>query len=152
MVEIAYEIIFQAFAGKFDKAGEPYIFHLQRVAAPFREDETLFTIALLHDLLEDCPEWNFERLTEHFVARVCLAVQAMTKVEGEGYETYLQRLMQNEDARKVKLSDLRDNMNLTRLKRPLTEKDLERVAKYHEAYLLLSFSNVSSGLAKPISI
>ena len=138
MVEKAYRIILEAFAEKSDKAGEPYIFHLQRVAKPFAEDEYLFTIALLHDLLEDCAEWDYERLVEEFPIGICNAVRDLTKKEGELYEQYLHRVAANDFARKVKLSDLKDNMCLTRLRRKLTEKDLARVAKYHDAYLLLS--------------
>ena len=39
-------------------------------------------------------------------------------------------------ARKVKLSDLKDNMNLKRLKE-ITEKDRERFAKYEKARKIL---------------
>ena len=139
MVKLAYNIILRAFADKFDKAGEPYIFHLERVAYPFRDDQFLFVAALLHDLIEDCPDWTFEKLSEFgFHRRVVLAVEALTKRENETYEDFIHRIAENEDARKVKLSDLKDNMDLTRLKRKLTEKDLARVAKYHDAYLLLS--------------
>jgi guanosine-3',5'-bis(diphosphate) 3'-pyrophosphohydrolase len=138
MVEKAYNIILEAFADKFDKAGEPYIFHLKRVANPFKEDEMLYTIALLHDILEDCPDWNIDRLKDIFHLRVCMAVESLTKIEGEKYDDYLYRVVSNDDARKVKISDLKDNMNLCRFKRKLTEKDLTRVAKYHDAYLFLS--------------
>jgi (p)ppGpp synthase/HD superfamily hydrolase len=138
MVQKAYSIILEAFADKFDKAGEPYIFHLQRVAHPFAEDEYLFVIALLHDLLEDCQDWSYDRLMEEFPVEICNAVRALTKKEGEKYEDYLSRVAANDFARKVKITDLKDNMNLTRIKRKLSEKDLDRVAKYHEAYLLLS--------------
>jgi hypothetical protein len=88
--------------------------------------------------LEDCPEWNFERLTKFFNSRICNAVLDLTKKEDENYADYLSRVSSNIDARKVKLSDLEDNMNLCRLKRKLTEKDLNRIQKYHDAYLILS--------------
>ncbi len=35
------------------------------------------------------------------------------------------------------MSDLRDNMDITRLK-DLTGEDIERLRKYHEAYMILS--------------
>lgn len=138
MIEKAYEIISLAFAEKTDKAGEPYIFHLRRVASNFSDDGYLFVIALLHDLFEDCEEWNYERLLDEFPISICNAVKALTKVEGENYESYIHRVAGNEWARRVKLADLRDNMDLTRLRRKITQKDLDRVAKYHAAYLLLS--------------
>lgn len=138
MVEKAYTIIINAFSGKFDKAGEPYIFHLKRVAAQFSEDEHLFVIALLHDLLEDCPEWDYEQLIEQFPVGICNAVRDLTKKEGENYDDYLNRVSANNLARQVKLSDLKDNMNLTRFRRGLDERDLARAKKYHDAYLRLS--------------
>ncbi len=138
MIELAYKIILQAFAGKKDKAGSPYIFHLERVAAPFAEDEVLFTIALLHDLLEDNKRWTTERLDGIFIRRVITAVDALTRRDGEDYSDFIYRVAKNEDARKVKLSDLKDNMNLTRIKRVLNVEDMDRTEKYHRAYLLLS--------------
>ena len=39
-------------------------------------------------------------------------------------------------SREVKMSDLQDNMNLARLK-TVTDGDLQRVKKYHEAYKIL---------------
>ena len=39
---------------------------------------------------------------------------------------------------KVKLSDLRSNMDLTRLPHTPTERDLERTRKYKRAYTILS--------------
>lgn len=43
----------------------------------------------------------------------------------------------NEDARLVKLADLKDNSDITRLK-GLRKKDLERMEKYHRSYIYLS--------------
>lgn len=138
MIKRAYNIIFIAFQEKFDKAGEPYIFHLKRVADSFKEDEYLYTVALLHDLIEDCEEWTIEELQKEFPNEICMAVKALTKIEGENYEDYLSRVGANDWARKVKLADLKDNMDLTRLRRKIEQKDWDRVAKYHSAYLRLS--------------
>lgn len=137
MIEKAYKIAMEAFDGKVDRAGEPYIFHLSRVANSFADNEYLYTVAILHDLFEDCPEWNFDRLLTEFPAIVCIAVQALTKEKGENYDSYICRVASNDAARAVKLADLRDNMNLCRLKKELTDSDLTRVKKYHKAYLYL---------------
>ena len=142
MRKTAYKIAYEAFINKKDKAGEPYIGHLQRVALPFKEDETLYTIALLHDLLEDCPEWTLERLARNFPLRVCSAIEALTRgIHGpESYEEFILRLSRNYDAISVKISDLKDNMDLTRLKRHLEPKDIDRTLKYHSAYIFLNLS------------
>lgn len=133
----AFKISMDAFKDKVDLAGIPYRFHINRVAANFDMGSTLSAIAYLHDILEDCHEWNAQRLSEQFNPVVVNAVVALTKIKGEDYTVYLNRVAQNENATKVKIADLRDNMDISRFKRPLTEKDFERLKKYHNAYLFL---------------
>ena len=57
------------------------------------------------------------------------------------YAEYLWRIQQNRTAVKVKLSDLRSNMDTKRLSQPLTEKDISRTKKYRRAYLMLGGAN-----------
>ena len=52
------------------------------------------------------------------------------------YFDYIDKIKANPLARKVKLSDLEDNMNLSRLKE-ITDKDRERLAKYEKAREIL---------------
>jgi (p)ppGpp synthase/HD superfamily hydrolase len=139
MKELALQIVQAAFHDKVDKAGVPYIQHLERVHLPFLADEQLASIALLHDLLEDCPEWTAERLAQHFPERVVAAVVCLTKIEGEPYEAYLQRVASNPDARAVKIADLQDNIRLERLNRPPNAEDLARVEKYRKALVGITF-------------
>ena len=61
----------------------------------------------------------------------------MTKREGESYDLFIERVKDNPIALKVKMADLRDNMDILRLP-VLTEKDLQRIAKYHKAYKYLA--------------
>ena len=144
MKQIALNIIETAFAGKKDKGGKPYIEHLKRVAENAKNYfkgsdylEELETIALLHDLLEDCPEWTKEHLQAIFKdVLVVGSVYTLTKRDGLTYEQYIQNIRNDRFARAVKLSDLKDNMDLTRLSE-LSEKDIERVKKYHKSYVLL---------------
>jgi (p)ppGpp synthase/HD superfamily hydrolase len=132
----AFEVVSNAFHGKIDKGGDPYLLHLIRVSQVFKND-TLHSIALLHDILENCEDWNEIRLGNVFSDRIVNAVIALTKKEDEQYDVYINRLAKNEDARIVKISDLVDNMDLTRIKRPLTEHDVKRTVKYHKAYIYL---------------
>ena len=60
------------------------------------------------------------------------AVEALTKREGEDYEAFIRRVAPNPIAREVKLADLRDNSDLSRIADP-TERDRERVRKYQRA-------------------
>lgn len=136
-----YKIVADAFVGKVDKAGQPYIEHLYRVASNFLSSSAEYRIALLHDILEDCPEWTEERLRKEFPAKICDAVVALTKRPGEAYEEYLKRVAANYYAKRVKIADLEDNMNVMRITTPLTEYELKRVKKYHDAWLYLSNFN-----------
>jgi hypothetical protein len=60
------------------------------------------------------------------------AIDCLSKREGELYEDFIARIKPNDLARRVKIADIRDNMDLTRLPQ-VSDKDLQRVAKYHRA-------------------
>lgn len=132
MIEKAFRIVEEAFKDKFDKGGKPYINHLLSVSSRLTTDEQK-TVGLLHDLLEDCPEWTEEKLSLEFPNNIVESVVCLTKIKGEKYSDYLYRVKTNEIALKVKISDLKDNMDITRLSK-LTDKDLKRITKYHESY------------------
>lgn len=65
-------------------------------------------------------------------------MSTLTHSKGISYAEYLWYIQQNSIAVKVKLSDLRSNMDLTRLPHTPTERDLERTRKYKRAYTILS--------------
>lgn len=132
----AYLITKTEFKDKTDKAGEPYLNHLWRVMKQVRGSERLEVIALLHDLLEDCPNWTADRLKEEFPLDIVLEVIRLTHLKGEDYEDYIKRVAESPTATAVKMADLMDNMNITRLNN-LTDKDLLRLKKYHSAYKYL---------------
>ena len=79
------------------------------------------------------------------------AVQLDTRRPGDSYMDYVRRIADacasgdpavahaGRIAREVKMSDLRDNMNLSRL-RTVTDEDRARVAKYRAAYAMLEES------------
>ncbi len=98
--------------------------------------EKLTAVGLLHDLIEDT-KWTEEDLRKEFPDDVVDAVVALTKVDGENYEQYIQRVMANELAIRVKISDLKDNMDVTRLPE-LGEYEIKRLKKYHMTYNILS--------------
>lgn len=64
------------------------------------------------------------------------ALKTLTHDKSVPYFDYIDKIKKNPLARKVKLSDLKDNMNLKRLKE-ITEKDRERLAKYEKARKIL---------------
>lgn len=138
-LERAIAIAATAHAGQLDKTGACYILHPLRMMMRL-EDVDAKIVAVLHDVVEDT-EWTFEALAgEGFSTEVLRALDCVTKREGEDYQAFVQRSAADLLARRVKLMDLEDNMNLLRLSQ-VTAKDLERLQKYHQAWLLLRSSS-----------
>jgi (p)ppGpp synthase/HD superfamily hydrolase len=122
-------------AGQVDKAGAPYILHPLRVMLSVHSTEQRIA-AVLHDVVEDC-RITFDQLrNEGFSEVVVTAIAALTRREGESYEVFVERAARNPIAHAVKLADLRDNMDLTRIASP-SEHDHERLAKYQRAVAIL---------------
>ena len=114
--------------GQVDKGGHPYILHPTRVMLSCKTVEEK-TVAMLHDLLEDTAYTEDDLREEGFPAEIIEAVVCLTKTEGEEYADYVERVCQNKLAARVKLADLKDNMDLNRLP-GLTPKDFQRLEKY----------------------
>lgn len=110
----ALEIAYKAHIGQLDKGGSPYILHPVRVALHCQtEDEKI--VALLHDVVEDT-SITFEDLKAEGVDdRLLEALKCLTKEEGEDYKAFIERVSTNRLATKVKIQDLKDNMDVTRL-------------------------------------
>lgn len=123
--------------GQFDKGGMPYILHPLRVMHYLKSDDLeLMAIAVLHDVIEDT-DVTFEDLKNLGMSeRVIAGVKALTKIPGQTPEEYLAVIKDNIDAIKVKLADLRHNMDARRLK-GVTEKDRARLDKYAKMYYAL---------------
>ena len=134
-VETAFELALKAHKGQVDKAGKAYIMHPVRVASKFTEDH-LIIVSLLHDVVEDT-DIQLGQIESMFGKEIALAVDGLTRRGGESYDDFISRCSRNVLSRRVKIEDLKDNMDLTRLK-TVGEKDLARVGKYRKAldYLL----------------
>jgi (p)ppGpp synthase/HD superfamily hydrolase len=132
----AVTIALEAHKGATDKAGMPYAGHIMRVMQAGRTiDEKI--VGVLHDIVEDTP-WTFEALlAEGFPAHIVDALRCITKLhDDEPYEEFIQRVKSNPLAVAVKINDLTDNMDIRRLSE-LTDKDVQRLRKYLQAYRLL---------------
>ena len=123
----------QAHVEQREKSGAPYIMHPLRLMLRM-ETEAEMIVAILHDVVEDTP-WTFDQLrNEGFSEEVIAALDCVTRRSTETYEQFVDRARDNAIARKVKLADLEDNMDLRRLP-DLTPKSLDRMTKYHDAWL-----------------
>lgn len=141
----AWKIAKRAFQDKVDKGGAQYIGHMERIINYINTtekdqqeyDEELNCIAILHDLIEDCPEWDIDSLSAIFPERVVCAVDVLTKKKGQTYGEYISLIASNKDAIRVKIADLKDNMDITRLN-SVTPEDANRLDKYLKAYKYLT--------------
>ena len=141
MVAKARAWAIKAHTGQKDKAGKDYFrAHVATVAEGVKGDPIAETVAFLHDTVEDT-SITIEDIRTEFPKEVADAVEVLTHNKGVPYAKYLWYIQQNSIAVKVKLSDLRSNMDLTRLPHAPTEKDLERTRKYKRAYTILSSAN-----------
>lgn len=147
----------KAHENDLDKGGNAYILHPMRMMMRLRTtDEELMQIAIGHDVFEDHGQKHYIRVDginytykEFIVAnaspRVVTGIKSLTKEYGESYEEFIERCALNRDAVLVKLEDLRDNSDITRLK-GLREKDFERIVKYQKAYVRLLEAKKSFGM------
>ncbi|MCS5639727.1 MAG: HD domain-containing protein [Candidatus Marinimicrobia bacterium] len=117
--------------GQTDKAGKPYIEHPLRVMNQMKSEKEKI-VAVLHDIVEDTDISLNDLRNEGFSEEVVSAVECLTKQDGENYDSYIERISFNPLAVKIKLADLEDNRDLTRLPQ-VTDKDLERLEKYDKA-------------------
>ena len=135
MLDAMLVIATNAHHGQFDKGGRPYILHPLRVMSFLKEDdEELQCIALGHDVIEDTRVTYRDLADAGISVRVMDGIRALTKLPGQTYDEYKEGVFASTDAMKVKLCDLRHNTDIRRLK-GITDKDIERMAKYQKFYL-----------------
>jgi (p)ppGpp synthase/HD superfamily hydrolase len=135
IVERAIEIAAAAHAGQLDKSGAPYIFHPLRVMLAVHTPHERMA-AVLHDVVEDTHITLARLESEGFPPEVIAAVEALTKRPGESRLDAAKRAAVNPIARKVKMADVSDNMNLGRIANP-TEKDFARLREYEQVLQIL---------------
>ena len=122
-----------AHKGQKDKSGADYILHPLRVMERGKS-EIEKICGVLHDVVEDS-ERTFKKLeNEGFSNEVIAVLRCVTKEsEKEDYDVFINRIAQNPIAIEVKINDLLDNMDITRLKE-LNEEDVKRLNKYLKAF------------------
>ncbi|MFJ9993500.1 GTP pyrophosphokinase [Pseudomonas putida] len=135
-LERAIVVATRAHEGQIDKGGAAYILHplrvMERVSTPEQR-----IVAVLHDVLEDTPLTLSDLAREGFTLKILAALLALSRREGERYEDFVVRLGSDPLAREVKLADLADNSDLSRIVCP-GAADIARLIRYQEAsaYLL----------------
>lgn len=133
----AIAIAVSAHEGQLDtNNGRPYIEHPFRVmSAGHTLQEKI--VGALHDVVEDTP-WTLQQLAaEGFSPEIVEAIAVLTRREGESYDGYMERVRMNPIARRVKLNDLTDNMDIRRWD-SIPDYEVERLRKYLRTYKLLT--------------
>lgn len=134
---------------QLDKAGQMYYLHPLRVCENAEKlyislihnnsDEYLNKVrvcALCHDLYEDTDVTD-EELLSLGITQDCIDIikTKLTHKRGVPYKDYISNLADNNIAIIVKLADLKDNLDLTRLHGiKLSELDIKRIQKYMDSY------------------
>lgn len=114
IVARAKDLAYRAHAGQVDKAGRPYIEHVARVAAACADDPVAEAVAWVHDVMEDHPHFT-ARLMHVLPAEVYIAANLLDRNLGHRSMDYYERIRTNPIALRVKLADIADNADESRL-------------------------------------
>jgi (p)ppGpp synthase/HD superfamily hydrolase len=151
----AIEIAVEAHKGQLDKGGNLYVLHPLRVMMSLEtEDEKI--VGVLHDVVEDCEGWTWDRLrSEGFSEEVIDALLSVSKTPEEEaefsrlketgsedavrdhYLAFITRAKANKIGRKVKLADVKDNLDISRICE-LMVSDMVRMKRYKDALKFLT--------------
>lgn len=141
ILEKALEFAKMAHEGQKDKSGNPYINHPIWVSNHLDLD-TEKVVALLHDVVEDT-KYTLDDIEKEFGKEIRDSIDAITKRDGEDYLGFIERCSKNPIAKKVKIMDIRHNMDLSRSNLEPTDSDFWRLEnKYKPAYRLLTGHNL----------
>ena len=136
MIEKAIKIAIKAHEGQKDKSGKAYILHPLRIMSSFKNENEQI-IAILHDVIEDS-DYTYDDLRNNgFSEDIINAIDSVTKRENENYFDFINRSKKNNLGRKIKIADINDNLDLSRLDNPQKE-DYERIEKYKRALDILN--------------
>jgi len=150
-LEKAIKIAVEAHTGQVDKGGNPYILHPLRVMLSLDLEEERI-VGVLHDVVEDCKGWSWERLKEQGCSdKLIEALKSVSKTPEEEaeyrslledeklghYLEFIQRAKAHKIGRKVKAADIRDNLDISRID-DITEQDINRLNRYKKALSILT--------------
>ncbi|EGK00609.1 MULTISPECIES: hypothetical protein [Dysgonomonas] len=136
ILEIAIRIAVNAHYGQTDKGGKPYIFHPLRVMNSVNTIEAKI-VAVLHDILEDTDITVDDLMAEAIPEELINQLLILAHSPDIEYNTYIEHIAKFPIATTVKLADLKDNMDTSRLPE-ITDKDIQRLKKYQASYSFLT--------------
>ncbi len=132
LLEAAIRLAAKVHKGQVDRYEKPYILHVMRVMMRGQDlDEQI--LGALHDVLERSDLTPADLEKKGFSARVLKALDHISRRKEETYEQYIDRVVQDSLAIRVKLHDLADKMDLLHVE-SLDMADLKRYNKQLAAY------------------
>ena len=150
-LEKAIKIAVEAHTGQVDKGGNTYILHPLRVMLSLDTEEERI-VGVLHDVVEDCEGWTWERLREQGCSdEIIEALKSVSKTPEEEkqfkkmddpnekldhYLEFIKRAKFNKIGRNVKAADIKDNLDISRID-DITESDIDRLNRYKAALKML---------------
>ena len=144
-IEKAIALAAKKHAGQIDKGKHPYIFHPLRLMFKMNSTEQQI-VAVLHDILEDTDTTVVDLISLGFSQEIIDAILALTKRKHESRIEAAYRAVKNPLARIVKLAEVTDNMDISRITHP-SARDLLRMEEYRHVQQILS-SNEKELLVK----
>ena len=132
LLESAIRLAAKVHKGQVDRFGKPYILHVMRVMMRGHDLEEQ-VLGALHDVLERSTLTITDLQKKDFQPRVLKAMECITRRKDEDYDGYIERVMEDGLAMRVKLHDLADKMDLLHVEE-LSIADLKRYNKQLAAY------------------
>ena len=131
-LEDAIALAVEAHWGQVDDAGRPYILHpLAVMLRGDTDDERV--VGVLHDVVEDTGRTPDDLRRLGYSAAVVTALDCLTRRRGEPYPAFVERAAADPIARKVKVADLEDNMDVRRMREAMPAETV-RLQKYLAAW------------------
>ncbi len=119
LIRRAFEVALDGHKNQRRKSGEAYIFHPLAVAKIVAQeiglDATSIASALLHDVVEDSPDYEIEDIEEQFGSTVATIVDGLTKISSLSKEKDMDVSLQAENFRKMLLT-LNDDVRVIIIK------------------------------------
>jgi (p)ppGpp synthase/HD superfamily hydrolase len=131
-LEDAIELAVEAHRGRRDKLGRPYILHplrlMSRLATPAEQ-----MAALLHDVIADSDMTIDDFRSRHYDADVVEALDRLNRRDDQTFDAFIARIAEHPVARKVKIADLADNLDLRNWSE-IGEPERERLTRYRSGW------------------
>ena len=132
ILEKAIRLAAKTHRGQKDRFRKPFVLHVMRVIGRGNDLEEQ-VLGALHDVIERS-DIEIEDLREKgYPERVLQALDNISRREGERYSDYIERVELNNLATRVKIHDLADKMDISKITK-ISEDDRSRFNRQLRAY------------------